>query len=220
MRLQEICVELFFTPSPTDVPAATSTHLFEKAMREHSQRLLAIARAMVGNRALAEDIVQQALTNLYQHRDRYDWNEPGRLMRRSVVNEALRVLRKPRMGVVSDDHPSRGDSPVDGIIDRETIGRVRRAIDQLPEHHRAALVLCEYENMAYSQIAEVLHASVPQIKTWLHRARRRLALLLEELGPARAKARQRESAPAAGEDDATTLISQSRRTVEFAYVSD
>jgi RNA polymerase sigma factor (sigma-70 family) len=171
-------------PAP-DVPVATSDALFDRAVREHSRRLLAIARAIVGNRASPEDVVQQALTNLYQHRDRYDWREPGGLMRRSVVNEALRALRKPKMSPVSDEHPATVESPAAGMIDRETVLRVRQAIDRLPEHFRAALVLCEYENMAYAQIAEVLGASIPQVKTWLHRGRRQLAAMLRELGPAR-----------------------------------
>jgi RNA polymerase sigma-70 factor (ECF subfamily) len=172
--------------------------------------LLAIARAIVsgGNRGgvSAEDVVQQALTNLYQHRDRYDWREPGGLMRRAVVNEALRVLRQPRTTPVADDYPegggrrgeaggaahgagsfaSRGNtaahpwSPADPMIDQETVQRVRQAIGRLPEHFRAALVLCEYEGMAYTQIAEVLGASVPQVKTWLHRGRRQLAEMLKD----------------------------------------
>jgi len=169
-----------------DLPAATTAVLFEQAVRQHSGRLLAIARAIVINRASAEDIVQQALTNLYQHRDRYDWREPGGLMRRAVVNEALRLLRQPRMTAVSEDHPGQPESPMRGMIDRETVQRVRQAIARLPEHFRAALVLCEYEKMAYAQIADVLDASVPQVKTWLHRGRRQLAEMLAEFGPARA----------------------------------
>lgn len=173
------------TPLPPDLPVATTVALFERAVREHSRRLLTIAQAIAGNRASAEDVVQQALTNLYQHRDRYDWREPGGLMRRAVVNEALRVLRQPRMTVVSDDHPGRPESPMGAMVGAEVVQRVRWAIDRLPEHFRAALVLCEYENMDYAQIAEVLGASVPQIKTWLHRGRRRLAEMLQEFGPAR-----------------------------------
>lgn len=154
----------------------TTVELFEKAVRLHSRRLLAVARGIVGNRASPEDVVQQAVMNLYQHRERYDWREPGGLLRRAVVNEALRILRQPRMSMVADDHPAtRDDTPVRGMIDRETVQEVRRAIDELPEHFRSALVLCEYENMSYAQIAEVLGASVPQIKTWLHRGRRQLA---------------------------------------------
>jgi RNA polymerase sigma-70 factor (ECF subfamily) len=161
----------------------TIDELFVKALNAHTRRLLAIARAIVGNRASAEDVVQQAVTNLYQHRERYDWRDPGPLMRRSVVNEALRLLRQPRMSLVADDHPGPGrshESPVGGMIDAETIQKVRQAIQTLPEHFRAALVLCEYEGMSYNQIAEVLDASVPQVKTWLHRGRRQLAVKLKD----------------------------------------
>jgi RNA polymerase sigma-70 factor (ECF subfamily) len=160
--------------------AETTEELFEQAVRLHSRRLLAIARAIVGHRASAEDVVQQAILNLFTHRARYDWRQPGGLLRRSVVNEALRILRQPRMTVVAEDHPGPvdrhgGDSPTRSMIDAETIAKVRQAIDQLPEHFRAALVLCEYENMSYVQIAEVLDVTIPQVKTWLHRGRRQLA---------------------------------------------
>jgi len=160
--------------------AESTDELFERAVGAHSRRLLAIARGIVGNRASPEDVVQQALMNLYQHRDRYDWREPGGLMRRSVVNEALRILRQPRMTVVADDHPGEQASPVGGMIDEETVSQVRKAIDQLPEHFRAALVLCEYEQMSYVEISQVLDVTVAQVKTWLHRGRRQLAERLKE----------------------------------------
>ncbi len=204
-------LQLFRAPLEVTLPGETATDgdadtappsspnapgLFEEAVQLHARRLLTIARSIVGNRASAEDVVQQAITNLFQHRDRYDWGRPaqaGALLRRAVVNESLRLLRQPRMTAVSDDHPDGAsgrpgagsahgayDSPVTALIDRETIQRVRRAIDRLPENFRAALVLCEYESMSYAQIAEVLGASIPQVKTWLHRARRQLAEMLQE----------------------------------------
>lgn len=159
---------------------ATTGELFEKAVQQHSRRLLAIARAIVGTRASPEDVVQQAVMNLYQHRHRYDWREPGGLLKRAVVNEALRLLRHPRMSLVADDHPDRGGTAVDGMIENETVTQVRSAIARLPDHFRAALVLCEYENLSYIQIAEALGASVPQVKTWLHRGRRQLAEMLKD----------------------------------------
>jgi RNA polymerase sigma-70 factor (ECF subfamily) len=181
-------------PDPSKPPAAT-IELFERAVKAHSRRLLAIARAVVGNRASPEDVLQQALVNLYRHRARYDWREPGGLLRRAVVNEALRILRQPRMGEVTPDRAGPCLEPVGGMIGAETVARVRDAIDRLPEHFRAALVLCEYEGMAYVQIAEVLGASVPQVKTWLHRGRRRLAGMLKDY--VEAERQTSESAPAA-----------------------
>jgi len=154
--------------------------LFETAVQQHSRRLLAIARAIVGNRASPEDVVQQAVLNLYQHRHRYDWREPGGLLKRAVVNESLRLLRPPKMSAVSDDQPDQASTPVDGMIEDEKVRQVRAAIARLPDHFRAALVLCEYENLSYVEIAESLGASVPQVKTWLHRARRQLAGMLKD----------------------------------------
>lgn len=159
---------------------ASTVEMFEQAVRAHSGRLLAIARAIVGNRASPEDVVQQAVMNLFKHRDRYDWREPGGLLKRATVNEALRLLRKPRTSAITDevDAPDRIEQPDAALELNETVQRVRAAIQQLPEHFRAALVLCEYENMSYQQIAETLNASVPQVKTWIHRARRRLEKIL------------------------------------------
>jgi RNA polymerase sigma-70 factor (ECF subfamily) len=175
----------------------STEELFQKAVRDQTRRLLSIARAIVGNSATAEDVVQQAFANLYQHRNRYDWRDPGGLLRRTVVNESLRILRQPRPAVLSDETADadsfavrsrvngRGAGPLEGMIDSETTQTVRRAIERLPDHFRAALVLCEYEQMSYVQIADVLGASIPQVKTWIHRGRRQLAQTLKELAPDR-----------------------------------
>jgi RNA polymerase sigma factor (sigma-70 family) len=158
----------------------STIELFEQAVRAHSARLLSIARAIVGNRASPEDVVQQAVMNLFKHRDRYDWREPGGLLKRATVNEALRLLRRPKMGSVTEetDVRSADATPAEAIETNETVLKVRAAIQQLPEHFRAALVLCEYENMSYQQIAETLNCSVPQVKTWIHRGRRKLERIL------------------------------------------
>jgi len=176
-------------PISPPVDDRTTIQLFEKAVAEHGRRLVAIARAIVGNRVSPEDVVQQAFMNLYQHRARYDWREPGGLLRRTVVNESLRILRQPRIAQMAEDGfepPERQPSqPSGAMLQRELVAHVRTAIDKLPEHFRAALVLCEYENMPYLQIAETLNASIPQVKTWIHRGRRQLAVMLKEFAEPR-----------------------------------
>jgi RNA polymerase sigma-70 factor (ECF subfamily) len=169
--------------------------LFSQAVKVHSKRLLAIARAIVGTRVSPEDVVQQALMNLYKHRGRYDWREPGGLLRRTVVNEALRIIRQPRMAVLVEESGSGAneETPIGQMIENETVAQVRKAISRLPEHFRAALVLCEYENMSYAQIAENLGASIPQVKTWIHRARRQLAELLKPYAQERMKKKPLDS---------------------------
>jgi RNA polymerase sigma-70 factor (ECF subfamily) len=160
---------------------SSTVELFEQAVRQHTARLMSIARAIVGNRFAPEDVVQQAVMNLFRHRDRYDWREPGGLLKRATVNEALRLLRQKRAQSVPDEMAeAEPNTPELSMERQETVERVRAAIDRLPPHFRTALVLCEYEAMSYADIAEQLNASVPQIKTWIHRARRKLE---KELGP-------------------------------------
>lgn len=156
-----------------------TVELFEAAVSKNFARLVAIARAIVGNRFSPEDVVQQAVMNLFKHRARYDWREPGGLLKRATVNEALRLLRQPKMTSVPDEvETDRIPTPDDEVVLDETVLKVREAIAKLPEHFRSALVLCEYENMSYAQIADALNASVPQVKTWIHRGRRKLEKML------------------------------------------
>ena len=162
-------------------PTDPTIELFEKAVQNHSRRLLAIARTeIVGTRASPEDVVQQAVTNLFQHRARYDWREPGGLLKRAVVNESLRLLRHPHEhgGRRASRHHRHTGRPGGR---RERNGRSGSQGDcEIAGSLPAALVLCEYENLSYQQIAETLNASVPQVKTWIHRARRQLEGMLKD----------------------------------------
>lgn len=152
--------------------------LFERVVRDHGPRLQAIARAIVGKRFSPEDVVQQAVVNLYEHRHRYDWSEPLPLLRRATVNEALRLLRRPKMADMESMDFGKEDSPGSAMDQNETVQQVRSAIDKLPEHFRAALVLCEYEGLSYPQIAQELGITIQQTKTWIFRGRRQLEQML------------------------------------------
>jgi RNA polymerase sigma-70 factor, ECF subfamily len=154
--------------------------LFEQVIRDHGPRLQAIARGIVGRRFAPEDVVQQAVSNLYEHRHRYDWSQPLPLVRRAVVNEALRLLRRPTMGVLDQFDMGEEAPPDANLVQNETVQQVRKAIDQLPNHFRAALVLCEYEGLSYPEIARDLGITIQQTKTWIFRARRQLEQKLAE----------------------------------------
>ena len=62
---------------------------------------------------------------------------------------------------------------------REEIGR---ALADLPESHRSALMLREFGDLSYAEIAETLGVTTGVVKTWIYRARRRLADLLDRDG--------------------------------------
>src|SRR5688500_20204298 len=87
---------------------ADTTALFEEAVKANSRRLLAIARAIVGTRASPEDVVQQAVMNLFQHRHRYDWREPRSEERR--VGKECRAQRGTEHETRQEDNQNARDA--------------------------------------------------------------------------------------------------------------
>ena len=65
--------------------------------------------------------------------------------------------------------------PAEAYITAESTAQLRKWISELPDNWRLALVLREQQEMAYRDIATTLQATETQVKTWLHRARARLA---------------------------------------------
>lgn len=61
----------------------------------------------------------------------------------------------------------------------ERMNLVREAINNLPEKQRSALILREYDQMDYQEIAEILDQSVSSVKSLLFRARSSVKLQLE-----------------------------------------
>ena len=69
--------------------------------------------------------------------------------------------------------------PEHALIRHEMKHCIRELVDELPEKHRAILVLSELEELSQSEIAEVLGVTISDIKTSLHRARAKLKKLME-----------------------------------------
>jgi RNA polymerase sigma-70 factor (ECF subfamily) len=68
---------------------------------------------------------------------------------------------------------------------REDIQRVRRALDTLPPHWRMILILREYQDLPYEEIAEILRVPVGTVRSRLARAREQLRLALLQETPRR-----------------------------------
>ncbi len=73
-----------------------------------------------------------------------------------------------------------GPGPDLSTEDRETFSNVLRAIQELPEPQREALVLAVDQELSYEQIAAILACSVPAVKVRIHRARLKLKAELEK----------------------------------------
>src|ERR1019366_6632585 len=121
---------------------------------------------------------------------------------RIAVNQALMHLRAARrrpvqsLGVVAlwgggEGSAMAGAEPLEGADDlvdqKNLVERVRGALTQLDESHRAALVLRDLEGLSSEEAAEVLGISPDAVRQRAHRARLRLRELLREVVDASAR---------------------------------
>lgn len=148
----------------------------------HADRLLAFAERLVGDRASAEDVVQDAYLAVWRTAAR--WTPGAKVstwLYRIARNAALDRLRRrrptvdPEMVTLIDP----ADGPERGLSRNQTSAAVRRAIDALPERQRAAIVLVHYERRSGNEAADILGVSVEALESLLARGRRALRAALE-----------------------------------------
>ncbi|MMZ66445.1 RNA polymerase sigma factor YlaC [compost metagenome] len=70
-------------------------------------------------------------------------------------------------------------APEQAVLRSEKVGKVREAINNLPEKQRSALILREYDQLDYQEIATILGQSVSAVKSLLFRARSSVKSQLE-----------------------------------------
>jgi RNA polymerase sigma-70 factor (ECF subfamily) len=87
----------------------------------------------------------------------------------------------PRSAVTKGDHLDA--TPESELLSGEAREILDRALDRLPEHYRALLVLRDGEELSNEEVAEILGESVSSVKSRLHRARMALrGVLTRQLG--------------------------------------
>lgn len=131
--------------------------------------------AMCGDRAEASDAVQEAFVRAWDRRrqfgrasDKDAWIRT--VARRIIIDDWRKRRRLVRSGV-------------DPIIEQpDTAGRValHRALGELPDNHRHAVVLHYLVDLPVAAIAAELGAKEPTVRVWLSRGRARLEELLDE----------------------------------------
>ncbi len=170
----------------------------EQLVREHAGWMLALARRMVREDALAEDIVQNAFANIFQKLDQFDGRSALKTwMHRIVVNQSLMLLRKDRRvnedsiddllpefdrsGCRVEDSWATFETPESLIEKSQSAAKISELIDTLPESYRIVLLLRDIEELSTLDVAELLQISEANVKVRLHRARAALKKLLEPL---------------------------------------
>ncbi len=161
---------------------------FRELVETHQQRVLGTIGRMLGDDTEAEDLAQQVFVRVWKSAGR--WEPAAKfttwlytIVRNLVFNESRRRSRRPARSLdeMQDDeeHPRQFQdpgtkAPDTTILDAEMQEAIERAIQELPETQRLAVVMRRYQDVSYEEIAEVLNLTVSAVKSVLFRARTEL----------------------------------------------
>ncbi|WP_027417694.1 RNA polymerase sigma factor [Aneurinibacillus terranovensis] len=149
---------------------------------EHS--VYRTAYYVLGNEQDALDASQEALIRIYTKINTYQEKAKfSTWVQRIVTNVCIDKFRKKKEMVSIDENETTLYAPynVEQEVERSgMVEEVRRAINQLPEHHRTVVTLRYMQDLSYNEIAEVMNMPLNTVKSYLFRARQQLQELLKE----------------------------------------
>ncbi len=158
--------------------AAGDLEAFGVIYGRYRQVVYRFARAMTGTADAADDITHDAFLAVLSEAARFDARRASlstylygivRNLCRAHLRRASRL--QPMDGHAFDWLATAGGDP---LADAQMASLVRRALATLPSRYRELVLLCDLHELSYADAAHVVGASVPAVRSRLHRGRRLL----------------------------------------------
>jgi RNA polymerase sigma-70 factor (ECF subfamily) len=142
---------------------------------------------MLGDEDDANDLAQETFVRAYRHRDRFKPDAKFSTWLFAIATNLARNhhrwrSRHPNVSLdateensdqtLGDRLPAAGPAPDGALQAEERHAAVRAAVEGLPEDMREAIVLCEWEELAMAEAAEILGATPKAVENRLYRARK------------------------------------------------
>lgn len=153
-----------------------SVDAFRELFARYRQPMYAFFRRRLDNPARAEELAQETFLAVLRARERY---EPRATFRSYLYGIAMNLVHAERRRTGREVSNAQGvDPPAPG--DTEAALYVRQAVAQLEETDREVLMLREFEQLGYAEIAALLSIPLNTVRSRLFRARMHLKKLLEK----------------------------------------
>lgn len=159
---------------------------YGELVRRHYDGVVNVVYRMCGDPDLAEDSAQETFLRAWLNLPAF---RPEASLRtwlyRIALNAALDVLRRRKEATIEtaqiQEMPDRAAGPEAALVEKEQAVLVRQALQLLPEASRSVLILREYGELSYQEIARALDIPVGTVMSRLSYARSRLRESLQDL---------------------------------------
>ena len=155
----------------------TNRTLVEEIILEKYNQYYRLAYSYVHNEADACDIVQNGAYKAMRGSGTLEYAETW--IYRIMLNECFAYLKKP--GFLSYE-AMQEESGIEGGAAEDKYGNVdlQRALEELPEHDRAVVILKYFEDRKLEEIADILEENLSTVKSRLYRSIKKLRVILSD----------------------------------------
>ena len=174
----------------------------QRAFRElfdlYHRRALALAQGVVKDPEEARDVVQEAFVRVHKHLDAFEGSASFytwlyRIVMNLSIDHARRSKKSRQVDYDDQAHGQAGvldgemgtaarveaQNPRRALLRRELVDKIEAALADLPEYHRAVIVLREVDGLSYEELSQVLDVPKGTIMSRLFHARRKMQESLE-----------------------------------------
>jgi len=162
---------------------------FEELVRRYRNDVYALSYHYLRNREEAWDLSQEVFIKAYRSLGGFRGDSGFKTwLMRITANQCKDQLKKRRLAVVDlgeeDTEQFAGDGPNAGQqVDAKELGQaIEKAVNSLPEIHRTAFILREYQDLSYQEMADVMQCNIGTVMSRLHHARKKLQQTLLGMG--------------------------------------
>jgi RNA polymerase sigma-70 factor (ECF subfamily) len=153
-------------------------HAFERIVQKYQQAVFNTIYRYTGSREDVQDLAQEIFIKVWRNAAKFKGKSKfSTWLYRIVANHCINYRRKRRYNHVSlDELNKNGQIPESLKVqpdweERRRAERVRQAVDELPGRQRLALVLSQFEDRSYKEIAEIMKVSLSSVESLIFRAR-------------------------------------------------
>ncbi len=151
---------------------------FEQLVRKYEQAVFSTIYRYIGNRDDVEDLAQEIFLKIWRNAKKFKGKSKfSTWLYRIVVNHCINYRRKHKYKHASlDEMTEKGIIPESLKVtpdweQKRRVEFVRKAVNELPERQRMALVLSQFEGRSYKEIAEIMKVSLSSVESLIFRGR-------------------------------------------------